>query len=302
MKYAVLAPVGANVTADPEWMTGFARHVEACGFESIVVVEHPVVIADYQSRYPYDPSGKFGLAEDGDIPDPIELLAFIAAKTDVLGLATGVLILPQHHPVLLAKRLATLDRLSGGRLRLCVGVGWMREEAEASGIDFASRGRRADESIDVMRALWAASGPKGASHKGEFFEFADALSFPKPARAAGVPVHIGGHSPAAARRAGLRGDGFQPLGLPKADLADRVALMRETAERAGRDPDRLEITLGHLAGRITGSRAADLAELGAHRILLTPTPTQDLAQVKDELSACAERLGITPVEEVACGA
>lgn len=109
-------------------------------------------------------------------------------------------------------------------------------------------------------------------------------------------------SPAAARRAGLRGDGFQPLGLPKADLADRVALMRETAERAGRDPDRLEITLGHLAGRITGSRAADLAELGAHRILLTPTPTQDLGQVKDELSACAERLGLTQVREVACGA
>ncbi|TVZ02123.1 LLM class F420-dependent oxidoreductase [Trebonia kvetii] len=299
MKYAVLAPVGANVTADPQWITEFARHVEACGFESIVAVDHPVVIADYKSRYPYDPSGRFELAEDCDIPDPIDLLAFIAARTNVLGLATGVLILPHHHPVILAKRVATLDRLSGGRVRLCVGVGWMSEETEACGIDFASRGRRADESIDAMRALWAGSAPGGGTHKGEFFAFAGALSFPKPARASGVPVHIGGHSPAAARRAGLRGDGFQPLGLPKADLMNRIALMRSTAERAGRDPGLLEITLGHHVGRITGSRAADLAELGAHRILLSPTPTADLERVKDEMSACAERLGIAPLTRMA---
>jgi probable F420-dependent oxidoreductase len=294
MKYAVLAPVGANVTADPWWLTEFARHVEACGFESIVVVDHPVVIAGYRSTYPYDASGRFDLAEDGDIPDPLELLAFIAARTEVLGLATGVLVLPHHHPVILAKRVATLDRLSGGRVRLCVGVGWMKEETEACGVDFASRGRRADESIDVMRALWATSGAEGVSHKGEFFAFDRALSFPKPVRGSGVPIHIGGHSPAAARRAGLRGNGFQPLGLAKADLRDRLALMRVTAERAGRDPGLLEITLSHHAGRISRSRAADLAGLGAHRVLLSPTPTPDLDRVKDEISACAERLGITP--------
>lgn len=294
MKYAVIAPVGANVTADPDWLTGFAQHVEDCGFESIVLVEHPVVIADYQSRYPYDASGRFDLAPDCDIPDPLELLAFVAARTESLGLATGVLILPDHHPVILAKRVATLDRLSGGRVRLCIGVGWMREETEACGVDFTSRGRRADESIDVMRALWSASGPEGASHKGEFFAFDKALSYPKPSRASGVPIHIGGHSPAAARRAGLRGDGFQPLGLPKPDLVDRIRLMHATAERAGRDPGSLEITLGQQAGRITSARAADLAGLGATRILLSPTPATDLAPLKDELSACAERLDITP--------
>lgn len=288
----MLAPVGAGVTADPRWMTEFARHVEACGFESLVVVDHPVVIADYQSRYPYDASGRFDLTEDGDIPDPLELLSFLAARTETLGLATGVLILPHHNPVILAKRAATLDRLAGGRLRLCVGVGWMREETEACGVDFASRGRRADESIDVMRALWADDGGKGASHHGEFFAFDRALSYPKPAQPGGVPIHVGGHSPAAARRAGRRGDGFQPLGLSKNDLAERLALMRETAERANRDPGRIEITLGHHLGKVTSDRAAALAELGAHRILLTPTPTPDLAAVRDQLSACAERLGI----------
>lgn len=292
MKYAVLAPVGAGVTSDPLWMTEFARHVEACGFESIVVVDHPVVIADYTSRYPYDPSGRFGLAEDCPIPDPLELLSFIAARTDALGLATGVLVLPQHHPVVLAKRVATLDRLSAGRVRLCIGVGWMREEAQACGVDFASRGRRADESIDVMRALWADSGPEGASHKGEFFAFDRALSYPKPFAPSGVPIHIGGHSVAAARRAGRRGDGFQPLGLAKEDLADRLAVMRAEAEAAGRDPAQLEVTLGHFLGRITQERAGSLAALGASRILLTPAETADLAEVKDEISACAERLGL----------
>ena len=290
MKYAVLAPVGAGLTADPSWMTEFARHVEACGFDEIVVVDHPLVIAGYQSRYPYDPSGRFDLAEDGDIPDPLELLAFIAARTQALGLATGVLVLPHHHPVVLAKRVATLDRLSGGRVRLGVGVGWMQEEAEACDVDFASRGRRADESIDVMRALWAPCGPEGITHRGEFFSFTGALCFPKPV--SGVSIHIGGHSPAAARRAGRRGDGFQPLGLAKAELADRLAVMRAEAQRAGRDPDLLEVTLGHQVGRITASRVADLAELGAGRLVLAPSPNPDLGQVKDEISACAQRLGI----------
>jgi alkanesulfonate monooxygenase SsuD/methylene tetrahydromethanopterin reductase-like flavin-dependent oxidoreductase (luciferase family) len=179
-------------------------------------------------------------------------------------------------------------------VRLCVGVGWMREETEACGVDFASRGRRADESIDVMRALWAASGPEGVSHRGEFFAFAGALSFPKPLRPSGVPIHIGGHSPAAARRAGRRGDGFQPLGLSKADLAGRLAVMRDEAQRADRDPGLLEVTLGHLVGRITADRAADLAELGADRLVLSPSPTPDLGQAKDELEACAQRLGLTP--------
>jgi probable F420-dependent oxidoreductase len=292
VKYAVLAPVNAGVTSDPSWMTEFACHVEACGFESIVVVEHPVVIADYKSRYPYDPSGRFDLAEDCDIPDPLDLLSFIAARTEVLGLATGVLVLPAQHPVVLAKRVATLDKLARGRVRLCIGVGWMREEAEACGVDFASRGRLADESIDVMRALWAKSGAEGVSHHGEFYAFDGALSFPKPYRDSGVPIHIGGHSPAAARRAGRRGDGFQPLGLGKADLGDRLALMRAEAARAGRDPDLLEVTLGHQVGRVTAERAADLAALGAHRLLLSPSPDPDLGRVKDELSACAERLGI----------
>src|SRR5690606_37265318 len=141
-------------------------------------------------------------------------------------LATGVLVLPNHHPVPLAKRLATIDQLSNGRVRLCVGVGWMREEIEACGADFETRGRRTDEAIDVLRLLWSEHGPEGVSHTGEFFSFANAHSYPKPAQTRGIPIHIGGHSVAAARRAGRRGDGFQPLGVFGAELAALLDEMR----------------------------------------------------------------------------
>jgi len=292
-KYAVIAPVAAGTTADPAWVGTFARHVEACGFESIVVVEHAVMMSRYDSVYPYDASGRVELPGDCPIPDPLELLAFLAGRTTALGLATGVLVLPIHHPVVLAKRLATLDVLSGGRLRVAVGMGWMKEEVEACGVDFASRGRRADEQIEVMRALWSDSSPRGVDHDGEFFTLRGAMSWPKPV-GGHVPIHIGGHSRAAARRAGRLGDGLQPLGVAGDELAALVSLMRTSAEQAGRDPDALELTLGHLVSRIDQSRAARLAEQGATRIALAMPDTADLDRACDELSACADRLGLAP--------
>jgi probable F420-dependent oxidoreductase len=293
VKYAIQAPVAAGTTADPAWIGEFAVHAEACGFESTAVVEHAVVASGYSSVYPYDSSGRMGLADDCPIPDPLDLLAFLAARTTRIILATAVLVLPNHHPVVLAKRAATVDALSGGRLRLCVGTGWMREEIEACGADFASRGRRADESIDVMRALWADTAPRGATHRGEFVGFERAMSYPKPVSSQGIPIHIGGHSVAAARRAGRRGDGLQPLGVVGDDLHALVRIMRTEAERCGRDPDRLELTLGHSAAKVTPERAERLAALGADRLVLAVTPTTDLAAARDELSACAERLGLT---------
>ncbi|BBU22849.1 LLM class F420-dependent oxidoreductase [Mycobacterium xenopi] len=292
MKVAVVAPVAAGVTADPAWMVGFAQHLEACGFESIVVAEHTVLAVRYDSVYPYDSSGRVDLAADCPVPDPLELLAFLAGHTERLGLATGVLVLPNHHPVVLAKRAATVDALSGGRLRLCVGVGWLREEVEACGAAFATRGRRADEQIAVLRALWA-DHPRGVSHHGEFFHFDSLMCYPKPVAGAGIPVHIGGHSRAAARRAGRLGDGFQPLGVSGAELASLLTLMRDEAVTAGRDPDALEVSLGHLVTKIDADRAGRLAEQGADRIVLGMPAITDIEQAKDVLSACAQRLELS---------
>jgi probable F420-dependent oxidoreductase len=291
MKFAVIAPVAAGVTADPAYMTAFAQHLEACGFESIVVVEHTVLMSQYTSVYPYDPSGRVELPADCPVPDPLDLLAFLAGQTRRLGLATGVLVLPNHHPVVLAKRVATVDALSGGRLRLCVGVGWLKEEIEACGTEFSSRGRRADEQIEAMRLLLE-NRPSGVSFHGGFFDFDHATCYPKPAGS--LRVHIGGHSRAAARRAGRLGDGFQPLGVAGAALADLVSEMRDEATRFGRDPDALELSLGHLVTRIDMDRSEKLAAVGADRIVLAMPPTADIDEARDILSECAERLSLTP--------
>lgn len=289
MKVGIVAPVDGGVTADPDWMTAFALHLEECGFESIIVVEHTVLVTEYDSVYPYDSSGRVGLPADCPIPDPLELLGFLAGRTTRLGLATGVLVLPNHHPVVLAKRAATVDALSGGRLRLCVGVGWLKEELQACGAEFDSRGRRADEQLAVLRALWADQ-PHGASYHGKFFSFANVMCYPKPVGR--LSIHIGGHSRAAARRAGRWGDGFQPLGVTGPELASLIALMREEASSAGRDPASLEVSLGHAVTKIDSERAGRLIEQGADRIVLAMPPITDIEQAKDILSACAQRLAL----------
>jgi probable F420-dependent oxidoreductase len=291
VKFGVVAPVAAGVTADPHWMAAFARHLEACGFESIVAVEHTVLATRYDSVYPYDSSGRVELAADCAVPDPLDLLSFLAGHTDRLGLATGVLVLPNHHPVVLAKRAATIDVLSGGRLRLCVGVGWLREEIEACGAEFESRGRRADEQLAVLRALWDDQ-PQGVTHDGEFFRFQNAVCSPKPVAGKHLPVHIGGHSKAAARRAGRCGDGFQPLGVTGTALDGLLALMRDEAAAAGRDPADIEVSLGHSVTKVDAERAERLAAQGADRLVLAMPPITDLEQAKDELSACAQRLSL----------
>jgi probable F420-dependent oxidoreductase len=292
MEFGIIPPVRTGATADPDWMTTFARHVEASGFESLVVVEHAVVISDYTSTYPYAASGRMPLPDDCRIPDPLDLMAFLAAVTGSITLATGVLVVPNHQAVVLAKRIATVDVLSKGRVRMCLGVGWMEEELRATGADPRTRGRRMDETIEAMRALWADSGPAGAEFDGEFVSFRHAHSFPKPVRAGGVPLHIGGHSEAAARRAGRLGDGFQPLGLSPDDLALRVSQMRESAVDAGRDPDAVELSVSGYLPTTTEEEVSSAEAAGIDRMLLSTSMSQDLDGLADEVSSFAARFGL----------
>lgn len=289
MKIGVVAPVELGITAEPDNILQFARAAEQLGFSEISVVEHAVVIGDTQSAYPYSPTGQSHLPDDVDIPDPLELLSFVAAATTTLGLSTGVLVLPDHHPVVLAKRLATLDRLSCGRLRICLGVGWMREEIEACGGNFDRRGAATDEAIAVMRTLWEADGP--ATYDGEFYRFHNAYSYPKPIQPQGVPLYIGGHSKAAARRAGRLGSGFQPLGLVGDDLTRAVSVMRAAATDAGRDPAGVDLVLGHGLHRVDQAALDQAAHVGAGRMLLSASRrATTLEAVLDEMEQCATRL------------
>ena len=174
---------------------------------------------------------------------------------------------------------------------MCLGVGWMEEELRATGADPRTRGRRTDETIEAMRILWADAGPEGASFDGTFVSFAHAHSFPKPFRPGGVPLHIGGHSEAAARRAGRLGDGFQPLGLAPDELALRVAQMRESAERAGRDPDAIELSVSGYLPTTTEEEVVAAEDAGIRRMLLSTSMSQDLDGLADEVDAFAERFG-----------
>jgi len=244
----------------------FAAAAEQAGFESLWTVEHVVVPSGYESTYPYDPSGKMPGPEESDIPDPLIWLSYIAAVTSSIKLATGILIVPQRNPVVLAKELATLDALSAGRLLLGIGVGWLEEEFDAIGVPFNERGRRTDDYVAAMRALWTQD---KASHHSEFVDFTDCISRPRPAQGT-VPIHVGGHSAAAARRAGRLGDGFFPGKGSHEELAALFDVVRDTAKETGRDPDAIELTTG--GNGAIGGRALDevkaLADLGVHRVIL----------------------------------
>jgi len=225
--------------SSPERFGHLAQTAERCGIESIWTVEHVVIPEGYKSAYPYSPSGKIPGSEEVPIPDPLLPLAYAAALTTKIKLATGVVILPQRHPLYVAKELATLDVLSHGRVIFGVGSGWLREEFESLGLDFDSRGARTDEAIQAIRVLWRESSSRFA---GKHFSFGPVKSFPKPVQKGGIPVHIGGHSKAAARRAARLGDGFFPMEPDAGKLASVLGLMKEECAKIGRNPAEIELT------------------------------------------------------------
>jgi len=292
---AVIPPVSTADFADPDWIAPFAREAERLGFDSLVLPEHVVLAVDYTSRYPYSKSGRVPLPDDCVIPDPLDVLAYVAGVTTTLGLATGLLVLPLHNPLMLAKRAATVDRLSGGRLRLGVGLGWLREEIEAAGVDFASRGERADEAIDAVRALWSADPRRGARFEGRHFSFAGVQSFPRPARPGGVPIDVGGTSPAAIRRAARRGDGWLSLGLRGDALTGALGRLRAEATAAGRDPASVDVTVSGVTTSATVDRSTleQAAALGVRRVVINVV-SADPADARDELRQAAERTGLIP--------
>ncbi len=251
---------------DPVLAVGFARAAESAGFESLWTVEHTVVPVGYESTYPYDKSGRMPGADDAPIPDPLVWLSFVASATTTINLGTGILIQPQRNPVVLAKEVATLDHLSGGRMQLGVGVGWLAEEFDAIGVPFDERGRRTDDGIAAMRALWSED---RATYVGEFTSFTDCICRPQPVSGS-VPVHVGGHSGVAARRAGRIGDGFFPAKGSHRRLGELFDLVRSTAAEAGRDPSAIELTCGGngVFGPTALEEAAALADLGVDRVVV----------------------------------
>lgn len=287
MKFAL--HFGNNTFPDGAGAVRLARLAEAAGFDSVFAVDHVVLPDAYDSTYPYAAGGRLPGDQFSAMPDPLIWMAFAAAATTRLRLMTGVIILPLRNPLVLAKQVATLDHMSGGRIELGIGVGWLREEFEALGVPFAARGRRADEYVAAMRALWR---EESASFAGEFVRFAGVSCSPRPVGRA-VPLIVGGHSEAAARRAGRLGDGFFPSIGAQVDTLPLLDVARRAAEAAGRDPASIEM-LGGCPGALPGSgedpRAAVEARRrqGIDRIVLPVT--RFLPDLEDSLPRFGERV------------
>ena len=241
------------------------RRAEAVGFESVWCGEHVIMPDSIASKYPYTPDGKIPAEPETPIPDPLIWLGFAAAAAPTLRLGTCILIVPQRNPLILAKELATLDRLSGGRVELGLGVGWMKEEFDALGVPWDRRGARNDEYIAAMRALWA--GPHAEYH-GDFVDFEPATCSPRPVNG-DIPVIVGGDSDAAVRRAARLADGYFPGEGDAERLSALIKRVKQATEDAGRDPAKLEINAmfgAQFADPVAG--VEQMASIGVDRIMV----------------------------------
>jgi len=243
MRYGFYLPTRGR-TATPEALETLVARGEALGFSSVVIADHIVFPVTIKSKYPYTVSGAF--PGQGDQLEQLSLMAFIAGKTRALRLISSVMILPHRNPVVTAKMLATIDVLSGGRVTVGVGVGWMREEFEAlDAPEFDRRGAASDEYIRIFKALWTQD---PASFHGEFYRFDSIRCLPHPVQRPHPPIWIGGHSKAALRRVARLGDGWHPVGanpvapLRPPEMRARLDELHRLTEAEGRDPSRLTIS------------------------------------------------------------
>jgi probable F420-dependent oxidoreductase len=244
--------IGICTEAPGPWSSGdflrrSAQAVERAGFASLWFGDHVLLFGSYESKYPYAGVASWAADEnEAPIPDPrtpfvdpLMAMTWTAAATSTLELGTSIMILPQRNPVVLAKEIACLDEMSQGRITLGVGVGWCKEEAEAIGVDWVSRGKLTDEYIDVMRTLWEQD---AAEFRGRTFSFKDAYLYPRPRNGGKLPIMIGGDTEVALRRVARAGDGWLCFSVPREDMAARVKRLKELAAEQGRDPEALRIS------------------------------------------------------------
>ena len=232
--------------AGPEQLRNVAQRAEALGYDHVWVSDHIILPKKVDSFYPYAEDGVATFKPDEPYYEPLSALNFIAGCTQRVRLGTHVLIIPYRNPVLTAKILSTLDVLSGGRVILGAGVGWMEEEFQAMGLDtYKDRGAVTDEYLQVYKELWT---KEDASFDGKYYQISDTGFEPKPVQKPHPPVWIGGHSGPAVRRAAKYGDGWMPIGLrPPAilepeELAGKIARLRKLTVEAGRAEDAVALT------------------------------------------------------------
>jgi probable F420-dependent oxidoreductase len=247
----------------PSLWAEVTRVADRLGYESVWMPEH-LVIPVQMSGSPYAGDDHPPIPADIPVFDVFTYLAFLAGQTDRIHFGSQVYNIGLRHPFVVARAVTTLDVVSEGRLELGIGASWLQAEWEAVGLDFATRGRRVDEAIEVCRRLWS---EEVVEHHGEFFDFGPVMFEPKPVQAPWPPIHIGGDGPAALRRAALLGDGWIPMNHTVEQIPDKAARLAELRADAGR-PGKVEITLG--AGDATVDGLRRHADAGVDRALVRP--------------------------------
>ena len=266
-----------------------AQAADQLGFDSVWTNDHIVVPTNIESRYPYNESGIFPASPAVQCYEPLVMMSALAAATEQVQIGCSVLVIPYRHPAVVAKMLAAADRISGGRIVLGAGVGWMREEFDALGLPpehFEHRGSVTNEYLRAMKEMWTNSGP--SSFHGEYVEFENVGAYPKPAQAGGIPIVIGGNGINAWRRASRWGDGYHAAFQPIDSLAYEIEGVRETCRRDRRDPDELEISM------LSGIRLTDEPWPEDERPLLCGNPDEIAADLLALGKVGLEHLVATP--------
>jgi probable F420-dependent oxidoreductase len=284
MKIGLFA-MGTNRMAGGALLRAVAANAERLGVATLWVPEHVVLIDQYASKYPYSLDGNLPGATSAPILDPFLALTCMASATSKIRLATGICLVPEHNPLALAKVTATLDFLSGGRFALGVGIGWLEEEFVAMGIPWAHRAKRTREYIEAMRKLW---GDDPSSHSGEFVNFKNVRSNPKPAQGAKLPVIFGGESAPALRRVAEYGDGWCGFNLTPDEAAAKIRKIEELLKANGRKRSDIEIAVSPYSKPITKDDLKRYRDAGVDElVMITLKPPRAEAETVANLEEIA---------------
>src|ERR1700675_1806913 len=264
MKIGITA-IGIGKAARPGTIRAVAEHAERLNIATLWAPEHVVLFDNPASRYPYTDDGRFLAGSTINLLDPFIGLTYAAAHTERVRLATGICLVPEHNPLVLAKVIASLDYLSGGRFALGVGIGWAAEEFAALGIPFERRAQRTREYIEVMRLLWSVD---VTSFHGEFVNFDAAKSFPKPVRGGKLPIIFGGESGPALRRTADIGNGWFGFNVGPDDAAPLADKLRAMLKANGRDAREVEIIASPYTKKITADDLKKYAAAGVEELVI----------------------------------
>ena len=271
MKLGFALPnVGPVATA--EAVSKVAQRAEALGYHSLWTIERILWPVNPQVPYPVTPDGK--LPEPyKHVLDPLDALTFAAAQTKKITLGTSVLDIPYYNPVLLARRLSTIDFLSNGRVRVGLGLGWSKDEMDATGADMKTRGARADEFLQVLKAIWTTN---PAEFHGKFFQVPKSYIYPKPVQKPHPPIYLAAFAPPALKRLATMADGWNPVAIPAAGMAQMFDQIKQMAKDAGRDPSSLAMV-------VRANLELTDQPLGKERMIFSGT----VDQVAEDVEACA---------------